>query len=271
MGEPRALYNEIDPYAADWIRNLAAAGHVAPGEVDTRSVVDLRPADVAGYAQFHTFAGIAGWSLALRLAGVPDDFPVWTGSCPCQPFSAAGRRGGFSDERHLWPAWFELINACRPALVFGEQVASKDGLAWLDAVFADLEGAGYACRALIIPAYSVGAPHRRERIWLVAYSPSDGCEGIQRRAAPQVQENRALETLGAWNSPGDPFTDWKKLLAGAEVRRLANGVSSNLVVRPALRAYGNAIVPQVAATFIGACLDALTASPLPTAEAPHAG
>ena len=134
-----ALYNEIEPYAAQWIRNLAAAGHVAGGTVDERSIRDIQPDDVRGFTQAHFFAGIAVWSHALRLAGWPDDVPVWTGSCPCQPFSAAGRRGGFSDDRHLWPEWFRLIRECRPPVVFGEQVASPDGLAWLDAVRADLE------------------------------------------------------------------------------------------------------------------------------------
>lgn len=124
-----ALYNEIDLYAAKWIENLVAAGHVAPGRVDARSIKEIAAADLAGVVQFHTFAGIAVWSHALRRAGWPDEFPVWTGSCPCQPFSDAGAGAGFADERHLWPDWFKLIDAHRPPVVFGEQVASKDGLA----------------------------------------------------------------------------------------------------------------------------------------------
>lgn len=165
-----AIYNEIDPFAARWLRNLIAAGHIAPGVVDERSVSDLVPADVAGLGQRHFFAGIAGWSLALRLAGVPDDADVWTGSCPCQSLSDAGKRLGFADPRHLWPEWFRLIRECRPAVVFGEQVASGLGWSWLDLVFADMEGAGYACAAANLPACSVGAPHRRQRILFVAYA-----------------------------------------------------------------------------------------------------
>lgn len=85
-----AYYNEIDPFAAAWLRRLIARGLIAPGDVDTRSITDVRADDLVSYVQCHFFAGIGGWSLALRLAGWPDDRPVWTGSCPCQPFSGAG-------------------------------------------------------------------------------------------------------------------------------------------------------------------------------------
>lgn len=142
-----AYYNEIDPFAAEWLRQLIKANLIAPGEVDERSIVDVRPDDIRDFTQCHFFAGIGVWSYALRHAGWRDDQPVWTGSCPCQPFSAAGKGGGFDDERHLWPAFFHLIRECKPSKVLGEQVASKDGLAWLDLVQADVEGEGYAIGA----------------------------------------------------------------------------------------------------------------------------
>lgn len=163
-----AYYNEIEPFAAAWLRELIKAGHIAPGVVDERSIEDVCPNDLAGFTQCHFFAGIGVWSYALRCAGWPDDRPVWTGSCPCQPFSSAGRRKGMSDERHLWPAFFHLISQCRPVTVFGEQVASKDGLGWLDLVFADLEGTDYTCGACNTPAAGFGAPHIRQRIYWVA-------------------------------------------------------------------------------------------------------
>lgn len=143
-----AYYNEIDPFAAQWLRELIKAGHIAPGEVDTRSIENVAADDLAGFTQCHFFAGIGTWSYALRCAGWPDDRPVWTGSCPCQPFSAAGKRKGTADERHLWPSFFRLISQCLPDVIFGEQVASPDGLAWLDIISSDLEAAHYACGAV---------------------------------------------------------------------------------------------------------------------------
>lgn len=116
-----AYYNEHDKFAAAWLRELIKEGLIADGDVDERDIQDVQAADLAGYAQCHFFAGIGGWSYALRLAGWPDNRPVWTGSCPCQPFSQAGRGCGETDERHLWPVWFPLIAELKPATVFGEQ------------------------------------------------------------------------------------------------------------------------------------------------------
>jgi DNA (cytosine-5)-methyltransferase 1 len=163
-----AYYNEIDPFAAQWLRNLIAAGHVTPGEVDERSILDVSPDDLAGFTQCHFFAGIGVWSYALRQGGWPDSRPVWTGSCPCQPFSVAGVGGGFDDERHLWPFWFHLIEQRRPPVVFGEQVEAAIKHGWLDLVQSDMEGIGYAFAAAGIPAAGVGAPHIRQRLWFVA-------------------------------------------------------------------------------------------------------
>lgn len=167
-----AYYNEIDPFAAQWLRNLIAAGHIAPGEVDERSIEDVTPDDLRGFTQCHFFAGIGVWSHSLRLAGWPDDRPVWTGSCPCQPFSAAGKGDGFADERHLWPHFFHLISERRPQHVFGEQVASGNANTWFDLVQADLEGVGYAFGLVPFTSAGIGAPHIRERAYWVANADS---------------------------------------------------------------------------------------------------
>lgn len=172
-----AYYNENDPYAAQWLRNLITEKLIADGVVDDRSISEVKPEDLAGFTQCHFFAGIGGWSYALRLAGWDDTRPVWTGSCPCQPFSTAGRQEGKADERHLWPVWFNLIRACKPTVIFGEQVAAAIAHGWLDDVSDDLEGEGYTVGATVLPACSVGAPHKRDRIWFVA--DTQGMRGEQ--------------------------------------------------------------------------------------------
>ena len=202
-----AYYNEIDPFAAAWLRELIKAGHIAPGDVDERSIEDVTPDDLRSYAQAHFFAGIGVWSHALRRAGWPDDRPVWTGSCPCQPFSAAGQGGGFADERHLWPTFHHLIRERRPPVVLGEQAASKDGLAWLDLVSTDMEATGYAGGAVDLCAAGVGAPHIRQRQWFAwladaaggRHQPREGdarvCDADLGAGAAAV-ERGAVRTLG---------------------------------------------------------------------------
>ena len=166
-------YNEYEPYAAEWLRNLIKKGLIPNGEVDTRSIINVSPDDLRGFTQCHFFAGLGGWAYAGRLAGWPDDRPLWTGSAPCQPFSTAGQQKGTADERHLWPVFFGLIRACRPPVVMGEQVAAAVGKDWLDGVSSDLEGIGYACGAVVVPACAVDAPHRRDRLWFVADTSND--------------------------------------------------------------------------------------------------
>jgi DNA (cytosine-5)-methyltransferase 1 len=163
-----AYYNEFDPFAAAWLRELIKDGLIADGEVDERSIADVQPSDIKGFTQCHFFAGIGGWSAAARLAGWGDDRPMWSGSPPCQPFSTAGNRKGQDDERHLWPVFFNLIRECRPSVVFGEQVAAAIRTGWFDDLQTDMEAEGYATAMVVLPACSVGAPHKRDRLWTVA-------------------------------------------------------------------------------------------------------
>jgi DNA (cytosine-5)-methyltransferase 1 len=239
-----AYYNEIDPYAAAWLRNLIRAGLIADGEVDERSIVDVRPDDLAGFTQCHFFAGLGGWSYSLRLAGWPDDHPVWTGSCPCQPFSVAGNRGGFDDERHLWPEWFRLISERRPPIIFGEQVARAAGIGWLDRVGLDLEGCDYAFGAAVLSASAANAPHRRDRLWFVADAERNEQPRKEPRSRPDRRVGREQQLL-PWEA------GWQ--LALARFRALDNGIPRRVAATDAAR---NAIVPQVAAEFILAYCDA---------------
>jgi DNA (cytosine-5)-methyltransferase 1 len=250
----RAYYNEIDPFAAQWLRNLIAAGLIAPGEVDERSIVDVQPDDVRGYTQCHFFAGIGGWSYALRLAGWSDDRPVWTGSCPCQPFSAAGQRLGFDDPRHLWPTWRELIRQRRPPIIFGEQ--SAQAIEWLGLVRSDLETMEYAVGAVPIEAASAGADVLGDRFWFVA--KADIVE--LRDQPPAWQQSEHQHDPQACSSDVGRQHDWrcgadgKKRRVNTDIRWMAHGVPDRM---GKFRGFGNAIDPRPAMQFILAADEAM--------------
>ena len=245
-----AYYNEIDEYAAQWLRNLIAAGHIAPGDVDTRSITEVHHDDLKNYTQCHFFAGIGVWSYALRLAGWDDSRPVWTGSCPCQPFSVAGKGEGFSDDRHLWPVFADLIRQRKPPIVFGEQVASKDADVWIDAVQDDLETMGYAVGAVAFPSAGVGAPHIRDRMYWVADSDMSDAKR-QRQERLSLESKQKADRRGivdCWQT--DAFircADGRTRPIKSSVQPLVNGNSCRL---GRLRAYGNAINAQAAKAFI---------------------
>jgi len=269
-------YNDTDPFCALWLRQLMDAGHIAHGDIDTRSITDVRADDLKGYTQCHFFAGIGGWAYALQLAGWPTDRPVWTGSCPCQPFSTAGNRHGFDDPRHLWPVFHRLIAQCRPPTVFGEQVASALGRTWLAGVRVDLEGLAYGVGAADLCAAGVGAPHIRQRLYWVAdregrgqdhtheASPAEGLAdagGVRLHGAAELQPGRARRGLARAAGPHG-LPPWngrthtvrcadgtRRASAEPGARPLADGVPARV---GRLRGYGNAILPQLAATFIEA-------------------
>jgi DNA (cytosine-5)-methyltransferase 1 len=277
-------YNEFDPFAAAWLRELICNGHIPFGVVDDRDIKDVTPADLAGYTQCHFFAGIGGWSLALQLAGWPKDRPVWTGSPPCQPFSSAGKQKGKDDLRHLWPKFFDLICECHPPVIFGEQVAASIGHGWFDDLQTDLEAEGYAAGMVVLPACSVGAFHRRDRLFYVADSIGerhDRQHSLLLREEPGRDQQDCAETSGGcktgnvdnpiskrpqgWSSVqqcpieltawvGD-LVDWIRCSDGKArpveptIQPLAHGIPNRVGI---LRGAGNAIVPQVAAEVIKA-------------------
>lgn len=212
------IYNDNDPKVCVWASELVKAGHVAPGMVLCKSIKEVQADELRQANQVHLFAGILGWPLALQLAGWGDR-PVWTGSCPCQPFSAAGKRKGTADERHLWPDMLRLIAECKPATVFGEQVASSDGREWLAGVRADMEALGYAFGAADLCAASVGAPHIRQRLFWVADAKGkrkgaitgsarqglyefDGSGSVGGVADTQSPERERVGTVADWQQGG---------------------------------------------------------------------
>jgi DNA (cytosine-5)-methyltransferase 1 len=249
-----AYYNEINPHAAQWLRRLIAADLIAPGDVDERSIEDVRADDLVGYRQCHFFAGIGGWSIALRLAGIPDDAPVWSGSPPCQPYSVAsvahGGAQGQGDRRHLAPVFLGLISERAPSIVFGEQVGSAIRWGWWDELALALEREGYAAAAAVLRADAIGARHERKRLYWVADARRKGRKGHQPiRRIPGCAQ-------AALAKYGNPLAGAGRALDG-DYRDLlpCDGLSIQME-RHRAHGYGNAIVPQVAQAFIEAVMEA---------------
>lgn len=281
-------HNEIEPFAQKWIRELMREGAIPEGDIDGRDIRDVCAADIIDYTQVHLFSGIAGWSHALDLAGWPVSREVWTCSCPCQPFSQASSGAGFADERHLWPSAFWLIEQCRPATIFGEQVASPLGRAWLDLVFSDLEGIGYACRVADLCSAGVGAPNIRQRLYWMAdakrveydrdrntrlgrreFANGGALGGVGNAGNARLSHAEPCQVVGAGRreegrattESGSPHDPWRELewiaCRDGKMRPTQPGLFPLAPRLPwhvgALRGSGNAINPHVAAEFIKAC------------------
>jgi DNA (cytosine-5)-methyltransferase 1 len=159
-----------------------------------------------------------------------------TGGFPCQPFSVAGKRAGTTDNRHLWPEMLRIVTELRPTWVLGENVAGFISMGLNDCL-ADLEGIGYETRAFVIPACAVGAPHRRDRVWILAHHWGERREGIK---SQEIQGECRLQ--GSQDERGAEAFLLRSDLPSPLFCGSSDGVP-NWVDR--LRALGNAVVPQV--------------------------
>lgn len=280
----KTYYNEFDKQKCAMLSQLMKDGHITKGDIDDRSIKEVQPEDIKGYTRCHFFAGIGLWDYALNLAGWEDDKTVWTGSCPCQPFSTAGRQKGKTDDRHLWPEWFRLIKECHPSTIFGEQVANAVAKGWLDDVYQGLEAEDYAVGSVVLPACSVGAPHKRDRLWFVANrevlqrSNSNLETREMQRKTPKFREGSLQGAMGNTSSTRPqrhggfeqehgsqgwkdqerhPWQtgvclncpDGKQRLIEPSIPLLVDGDAERVGI---IHAAGDAIVSQVAAEFIKA-------------------
>jgi DNA (cytosine-5)-methyltransferase 1 len=269
------LYTDFDKDVCAWMRELCDSSALPPGKVLQQDINTITKEQVQHYDQVHFFCGIGGWPYALQLAGWTG--PVWTASLPCQPFSLAGKQRGTEDERHLWPVFRDLVEQCRPAVCFGEQVASKAGRNWLATVRADLEKLGYAVGAADLCAAGVGAPHIRQRLyWCAVKVAHHGSAGLEKRQEqPAREEQPPVERGGDVGGmvyipcadgkarpikPGiEPLVDGlpKSLVRGGDTSMAPDADNSAEARAMRLKGYGNAIVPQVAATFVKSVMDVL--------------
>ena len=169
----------------------------------------------------------------LKRSDINGTVELITGGFPCQPYSVAGRKKGTEDDRDLWPEMFRIIQAFKPTWIIGENVANFVNMAF-QRTKTDLESEGYEVQPFIIPACGVNAPHKRDRVWIVAHA---GCSLLQ---GPVKQGTDGMEDREQ-DADLDKRSDWWDI--EPHVGRVAHGVP-NRVDR--LRGLGNAIVPQVA-------------------------
>ena len=220
-------YNEWDKDAATWLREIIKAGLVPHGDVDERSITEVKAHELTDYNQCHFFAGIGGWPLAFQLAGVDPDENADSGSCPCQPFSGTGKQMGFADPRHLWPAFRRIETRRQPATIYGEQVASALGREWLARVFSDLEIMGYAGAGADLCSAGLGSPNIRQRLYWAGDALCERSFSAAQRGANCREEGRgtrnglfagsgateqlanpAGERLGEARDSGSRETEW---------------------------------------------------------------
>lgn len=260
-----AYSNENDQVAAAVLRELITLNVIAPGHVDTRSIREVTANDLKGFTQVHLFSGGGLWSVSARIARWPDSRSLWSASCPCQPWSQIGKRRGTADERDLWPDVVRLVDGASPAVLFFEQVASADGLHWLDRVFTDLEPRGYAVRAVDIPSCAVDAPTKRNRLYGCAVGGAvrarlEGQRGDGDDAAERQEQDRSTAPPDGRHGSFWSGAEWidchdgRRRCTRPGTRFLGHGLPGRVDL---WRITGNAINPVLAAEVIAALGEAI--------------
>lgn len=219
------------------------------------------------------FSGIGGFALAAQWAGIEtvafceiEEFPrkvlkknfpgihihndifdlngkyyegidIITGGFPCQPFSVAGNQGGEEDDRYLWPEMLRIITQARPTWVVAENVTGIIPMA-LDTVQTDLENKGYTTRSIIIPACSKNAPHRRDRVWIIANNRG---ERMERIVTHKIQGKPEIQ--GGKNGGGSSSIAEMSGIHSPRLCRASDGIPNRM---DRVESVGNAIVPQIA-------------------------
>ena len=163
---------------------------------------------------------------------------IITGGFPCQPFSVAGKQKGTSDDRHLWPEMFRIIKAFKPRFVIGENVRGiiniQDGVVF-ETVCTDLESEGYEVQPFIIPAAGVGAPHRRERVWIIAHRKESNVANTVSNDERQEISRSDEETRGIQKEHRSENSTTRKFSRTSEIRKGDNGYESMENSRRTLR------------------------------------
>ena len=257
-------YNENDRAKAEWMRRLMDKGHLPEGDIDTRSITEVRAHELKKYDQCHFFAGIGTWAMAGALAGWSDR-PYWTGSCPCPPFSRANwyknERKGFKDERHLYPIWQELIAQRKPPVIFGEQVGDRDGQEWREVVQVSLEQIRYAFGGVSVAAASVGAPQIRQRLYWVAIASF--ARSLRRRPQLELPSYGSQIDLGGGSLVSNVWAnarfieceDGKRRPLKPRLSPMVDGAASRSL---RIRSYGDGIVLPQAVTFMKMVMEYVT-------------
>jgi len=185
------------------------------------------------------------------------EIDIISGGFPCQPYSGAGKRLGKEDDRHLWPEMLRAIREVAPRFVVGENVRGLlnwNGGVVLDEIYADLEAEGYEVATFVLPAVGINAPHRRERVWIVAHANGDGLEGglssdldKQPSNTGQSDAQYLRESAGSQGIPFEEFPTQSPICGGDDgLPRELDNIAFPKWKRESIKAYGNAIVPQVA-------------------------